>query len=75
MSYALLSYRRTYPVTVKKLTVRHCSCSKYGLKCTELCGCGELCENAPVLEGTGHSVESDIEEVEEEDDLPSMSLD
>ena len=35
--------------------------------CTELCRCGELCENAPVLE-------SDIEEGEE-DDLPSMSLD
>ena len=29
--------------------------------------------NAPVLEDTGHSVESDIEEGEE-DDLPSMSL-
>ena len=49
-----------------------CSCSKYGLKCTELCGCGELCENAPVLEDTGHSVESDIEEGEE-DDLPMVA--
>ena len=57
-----------------KTNCASCSCSKYGLKCTELCGCGELCENAPVLEDTGHSVESDIEEGEE-DDLPSMSLD
>ena len=57
-----------------KTNCASCRCSKYGLKCTELCGCGELCENAPVLEDTGHSVESDIEEGEE-DDLPSMSLD
>ena len=50
-----------------KTNCASCSCSKYGLKCTELCRCGELCENGPVLE-------SDIEEGEE-DDLPSMSLD
>ena len=30
MSYALLSYRRTYPVTVKKLTVRNVAAQSMG---------------------------------------------
>lgn len=36
--------------TTKRCTKLSCTCVKYGLKCTELCGCGEQCENMSVEE-------------------------
>ena len=45
-----------------------CGCSKHGLKCSELCGCGELCENRIVLEDIGDTL-SDHEDEDSEEDL------
>lgn len=36
--------------TTQRCTKLTCTCNTNGLKCTELCGCGDQCENIPVEE-------------------------
>lgn len=46
----------------KRCAKLSCICVKAGLKCTELCKCGEPCENIPVEEPIVNEDEEDLVE-------------
>lgn len=51
-----------------------CGCSKNGLKCSELCGCGELCQNKIVLEDIGATLSDQEDEDSESEDYDTSLI-
>lgn len=48
---ALLDFKQcNCKAKTKRCTKLSCTCVKRDLKCSELCGCGDLCENMAVEE-------------------------
>ena len=52
-----------------KTDCHSCGCSKNGLKCSELCGCSELCQNKAALEDIGDTVSDQEDDDSELEDL------